>query len=129
MSLYNRLNSVVKTGMLGTFKIQIGILLKTICKYSLVLKYDYNSDRSISFFPITACSTTKSVCFFFSGMTQHDQEQILECFRQGEYRLLISTSVLEEGLDVPECNFIVRYCKIGNEISTVQTRGKGVMKQ
>ena len=35
--------------------------------------------------------------------------QVLRKFRQKEYNLLISTSVLEEGVDIPRCNLIVRF--------------------
>ncbi|MCS7131456.1 MAG: DEAD/DEAH box helicase, partial [Hadesarchaea archaeon] len=35
------------------------------------------------------------------GMSQKEQAQILEAFRAGEYNVLISTSVGEEGLDIP----------------------------
>ena len=37
------------------------------------------------------------------------QEDILRKFRQKELNLLISTSVLEEGVDIPKCNLVVRF--------------------
>ena len=37
------------------------------------------------------------------------QEEILRQFRHRDINLLISTSVLEEGVDVPKCNLIIRF--------------------
>ncbi|XP_075033024.1 ATP-dependent RNA helicase DHX58 isoform X2 [Mixophyes fleayi] len=57
-------------------------------------------------------------------MTQNEQHDVIEKFRQGFLNLLISTSVAEEGLDIPECNVVVRYSLMTNEISMVQARGR-----
>ena len=56
-------------------------------------------------------------------MTQNDQETIISKFKCGDIKLIIATSVAEEGLDIPECNIILKYNHVGNEISTIQTRG------
>ncbi|XP_015439626.1 PREDICTED: endoribonuclease Dcr-1 [Dufourea novaeangliae] len=37
------------------------------------------------------------------------QEEVLKRFRVHECNLLISTSILEEGIDIPKCNFVMRY--------------------
>ena len=44
-----------------------------------------------------------------SNMIFKKQEEILRKFRQREINLLISTSLLEEGIDVPKCNLVVRF--------------------
>ncbi|XP_041370901.1 probable ATP-dependent RNA helicase DHX58 [Gigantopelta aegis] len=58
------------------------------------------------------------------GMTQNDQETIISKFKSGSIKLIVATSVAEEGLDIPECNIILKYNHVGNEISTIQTRGR-----
>nr|BAE91391.1 unnamed protein product [Macaca fascicularis] len=57
-------------------------------------------------------------------MTQRDQQEVIRKFRDGTLNLLVATSVAEEGLDIPQCNVVVRYGLLTNEISMVQARGR-----
>ena len=57
-------------------------------------------------------------------MTQHEQDRVIKRFHTGEKNLLLATSVAEEGLDIKDCNYVIRYDMMGNEISTVQSRGR-----
>ncbi|XP_059234984.1 ATP-dependent RNA helicase DHX58 [Mustela nigripes] len=57
-------------------------------------------------------------------MTQRDQQEVIRKFRTGTLNLLVATSVAEEGLDIPQCNVVVRYGLLTNEISMVQARGR-----
>ena len=57
-------------------------------------------------------------------MSQAEQEYNIKCFREGKLNLLVATSVLEEGIDVPACNLVVRYQHVTNEISLVQSKGR-----
>ncbi|NXR10769.1 DHX58 helicase, partial [Semnornis frantzii] len=61
-------------------------------------------------------------------MTQNDQQDIIKQFREGALNLLFSTSVAEEGLDIPECNIVVRYGLMTNEIAMMQARGRARAK-
>ncbi|NXQ91100.1 DHX58 helicase, partial [Nyctibius grandis] len=57
-------------------------------------------------------------------MTQNEQQDVIKLFREGALNLLFSTSVAEEGLDIPECNVVVRYGLMTNEIAMMQARGR-----
>ncbi|MBW3011183.1 DEAD/DEAH box helicase family protein, partial [Candidatus Woesearchaeota archaeon] len=60
----------------------------------------------------------------FSGMTQKNQIETIEKFSQGEYNILIMTSVGEEGLDIPQVDIVLFYEPIPSAIRTVQRRGR-----
>lgn len=45
---------------------------------------------------------------------------MLKKFRDGVINLLIATTVAEEGLDIKECNIVIRYCLVTNEIAMIQ---------
>lgn len=57
-------------------------------------------------------------------MTVAEQTSILDGFRGDDFNVLVSTSVLEEGIDVPACNLVVRYQRVSSEIAEVQSRGR-----
>ena len=58
------------------------------------------------------------------GMTKEEQVIIIEGFKNGKFNVLSTTSVLEEGLDVPECNMVIRFQIMSNEIAEVQAQGR-----
>ncbi|KAK1877238.1 putative ATP-dependent RNA helicase DHX58 [Dissostichus eleginoides] len=63
-----------------------------------------------------------------SYMTLNEQSETIRNFRQGAVNLLVSTSVAEEGLDIPECNLVVRYGLLTNEIAQQQASGRARAK-
>jgi len=59
-----------------------------------------------------------------TGFSQKEQKQILEKFRSGELNVLISTSIGEEGLDIPEVNAVIFYEPIPSAIRKIQRAGR-----
>jgi Fanconi anemia group M protein len=58
------------------------------------------------------------------GMTQTEQSETLDAFRAGEFEVLVSTSVAEEGLDVPEVDLVLFYEPVPTAIRSIQRKGR-----
>jgi len=58
------------------------------------------------------------------GLSQKKQIAALTRFREGEFRVLIATSVGEEGLDVPSTDMVIFYEAVPSEIRSIQRRGR-----
>lgn len=58
------------------------------------------------------------------GMTQKQQLEQLERFREGEINVLVATSVGEEGLDVPSASMVLFYEPVPSAIRAIQRRGR-----
>ncbi len=65
-----------------------------------------------------------------TGMSQKKQKEILDAFREGKFNVLISTSIGEEGLDIPKVDLVVFYEPVPSAIRSIQRRGRtGRQKQ
>jgi ERCC4-related helicase len=58
------------------------------------------------------------------GLTQKRQLETLQRFREGEFHVLIATSIGEEGLDVPSTDLVVFYEAVPSEIRSIQRKGR-----
>ncbi|CQR49167.1 MULTISPECIES: DEAD/DEAH box helicase [Haloferax] len=58
------------------------------------------------------------------GMTQNEQQETLDKFRNGEFEVLVSTSVAEEGLDVPEVDLVLFFEPVPTAIRSIQRKGR-----
>ena len=59
-----------------------------------------------------------------TGMSQKEQREMLQEFREGLFKILVATAVGEEGLDIPQVDLVVFYEPIPSAIRTIQRRGR-----
>jgi Fanconi anemia group M protein len=58
------------------------------------------------------------------GFSQKEQKEILDRFRNGEFNVLVATSVAEEGLDIPKVDEVIFYEPVPSAIRSIQRRGR-----
>ncbi|MFH1181879.1 MAG: DEAD/DEAH box helicase [Candidatus Woesearchaeota archaeon] len=59
-----------------------------------------------------------------TGMSQNEQKELLDLFRDGSFNILIATSIGEEGLDIPKVDLVIFYETIPSAIRHIQRRGR-----
>ncbi|MBR5451316.1 MAG: DEAD/DEAH box helicase, partial [Methanocorpusculum sp.] len=58
------------------------------------------------------------------GLSQKQQIEAIRQFREGEYSVLVATSVGEEGLDIPATDLVVFYESVPSEVRSIQRKGR-----
>jgi ERCC4-related helicase len=58
------------------------------------------------------------------GLTQKEQKKIIEEFKNNNIGLLVSTSIGEEGLDIPEVDAVIFYEPVPSAIRKIQRAGR-----
>jgi len=59
-----------------------------------------------------------------AGLDQAGQRDVLDRFARRELRVLVSTSIGEEGIDVPQVDLVVFFDAVPSEIRAIQRRGR-----
>ncbi|OLP92574.1 putative ATP-dependent RNA helicase DHX58 [Symbiodinium microadriaticum] len=63
-----------------------------------------------------------------NSMTPAEQQKALKAFADGTYPLMVATPALEEGIDVPSCNVVIRYDAFQTTKSHIQGAGRARKK-
>ncbi|KAI9832203.1 MAG: Dicer-like protein 1 [Phylliscum demangeonii] len=58
------------------------------------------------------------------NLSYRQQVATLTKFRKGTFNCLFSTSIAEEGLDIPDCNLVIRFNLYSTLIQYIQSRGR-----
>jgi len=56
--------------------------------------------------------------------TLPNQLKQIDLFKKGDFNVLIATSIIQEGFDVPNCNFVISYSEPKTLLGMVQMRGR-----
>lgn len=59
-----------------------------------------------------------------TGLSQKQQIEMLDQFKDGLFNVLIATSVAEEGLDIPRVDSVIFYEPVPSAIRSIQRRGR-----
>jgi Fanconi anemia group M protein len=59
-----------------------------------------------------------------TGLSQKEQQQVIQDFSLGKINIIVSTSIGEEGLDIPEVSAVIFYEPIPSAIRQIQRRGR-----
>lgn len=59
-----------------------------------------------------------------TGLSQKNQKQMIEDFRNGFFNVLVATSIGEEGLDIPRVDTVIFYEPVPSAIRQIQRRGR-----
>jgi len=59
-----------------------------------------------------------------TGLSQKNQKKMLDEFREGSFKVLVATSIGEEGLDIVKVDTVIFYEPIPSAIRTIQRRGR-----
>ncbi|ETS82388.1 hypothetical protein PFICI_04264 [Pestalotiopsis fici W106-1] len=62
------------------------------------------------------------------SMSNYEQQRAIQKFHTGDLNVLITTTIGEEGLDIPDCNMVVRFDLYHTMIQYIQSKGRARMK-
>uniref|UniRef100_A0A915CU90 Helicase C-terminal domain-containing protein n=1 Tax=Ditylenchus dipsaci TaxID=166011 RepID=A0A915CU90_9BILA len=62
------------------------------------------------------------------GQSADIQQDMVKRFAHGDLKILVVTSVAEEGINIAECNLIIKYNNVGSERTLIQRRGRARAK-
>lgn len=61
-------------------------------------------------------------------MSRKEQQNVLDDFREGQFDVLVATSVGEEGLDIPSASTVIFFEPVSSGLRSIQRRGRTARK-
>ncbi|MFH1285049.1 MAG: DEAD/DEAH box helicase [Candidatus Micrarchaeota archaeon] len=101
-------------------------VLKAREKNTFIVFVQYRDQISKIVSEINKISGMHAVAFIGKreGVSQKQQKETIEAFRNSEFNVLVASSIGEEGLDIPSVDTVIFYEPIPSEIRTIQRRGR-----
>ena len=65
----------------------------------------------------------KDIILLFVGMTQADQNEVLSKFDNGICKIMIATSVAQEGIHIEDCESVIMYGCTTDDVGRMQSKG------
>lgn len=62
------------------------------------------------------------------NMSNFEQQRVIQQFHAGDLNVLIATTIGEEGLDIPDCNMVIRFDLYHTMIQYIQSKGRARME-
>ncbi|EPQ27508.1 uncharacterized protein PFL1_05046 [Pseudozyma flocculosa PF-1] len=82
---------------------------------------DYLTSSGLKVTPFVGQATTKNGG---KGMSQRDQERVIQQFKNGDFNVLVATSIGEEGLDIGDVDLTVCYEAVKDSVRMLQRVGR-----
>lgn len=60
---------------------------------------------------------------FIAGIAKYKNQKTIELFMKGDVKVIVATTITQEGLDIKKCNLVVKYDYAGYLISQIQAKG------
>jgi ERCC4-related helicase len=129
-------NSVVQAESIATDALAKGSEHPKMFKAIQIIKENYDNKSVIVF--VQYRSTIKKLVDLMrlngieargfvgkkEGVTNVDQAHIISDFRAGRFKVLVATSIGEEGLDIPAVDAVIFYEPVVSEIRNIQRKGR-----
>ncbi|XP_010249398.1 PREDICTED: endoribonuclease Dicer homolog 2 isoform X2 [Nelumbo nucifera] len=134
--------SVRENVNVGFLTDKVNCLIESLLEYSMIkdLRCIIFVERIItaivlqsllSQLPQLCCWKTAYMAGNHSGLqsqSRAEQIKIIEAFHVGKVNIIVATQILEEGLDVQNCNLVIRFDPSATVCSFIQSRGRARMR-
>lgn len=112
----------------GIIFVQRRAICKTLCKWLQKVKEMDDNYEFLSTDYVVGEAARPGFANKIAVKAAQMQKETLNQFRQCKINLVVATSVLEEGLDVAQCNLVVRYDGVSTYREWVQSQGRARSK-